>query len=240
MTGLVSQPVAKAPRAARHAGHLKDNVDSQMKILAVSSLLLPDVKVIRFARFVDHRGYFAEPFRRSDFDRHPDLSFLKNVALPQMNESFSRAGVVRGLHFQWSPAQGKLLRTQVGRMVDIFLDIRHGSPSFGQAAMHDMPAGNDADFSEWIWVPPGFAHGNFFTVDSRIEYLCSGEYNASAEAGISPVAADIDWSLCDVGLKQEFDRLIANAPLMSDKDRNGPTLSAWKVDHRSRAFVYGG
>lgn len=210
-----------------------------MKILSVTPLALPDVKVIRFARFVDHRGYFTEPFRRSDFDRHADLAFLRNVALPQMNESYSRAGVLRGLHFQWSPPQGKLLRTQVGRMVDIFVDIRHGSPSFGQAAMHDMPASNGDDFSEWIWVPPGFAHGNFFTVESRIEYLCSGEYNPETEGGISPLAPDIDWSLTDKTLKLEFDRLVADGPIMSDKDRQGPSLSAWQVDHRSREFVYG-
>jgi len=156
-----------------------------------------------------------------------------------MNESRSRAGVVRGLHFQWNPAMGKLLRTEVGRMVDIFMDIRHGSPSFGQAAMYDLPGSDEADFSEWIWVPPGFAHGNFFTVDSRIEYLCSSEYSPATEAGISPLAPDIDWSLCDPGLKQEFDRLVAGGPLMSDKDRNALTLAEWKIDHRSRAFVYG-
>jgi dTDP-4-dehydrorhamnose 3,5-epimerase len=211
-----------------------------MRILCVTPLALPEVKVLRFGRFRDHRGYFTEPFRRSDFDRHPDLGFLSNVDFPQMNESFSQARVLRGLHFQWDPAQGKLLRTQSGRMVDIFLDIRHGSPSFGQAAMYDMPASNEADFSEWIWVPPGFAHGNFFTEASRIEYLCSGEYNAAAEGSISPLAPDIDWSLCDAGLKGEFDRLIAGGPLMSDKDRDAPPLSAWQTDHRSRQFVYGG
>ena len=210
-----------------------------MKILSVTALALPDVKVIRFARFVDHRGYFTEPFRRGDLDRHPDTAFLSTVTFPQMNESRSRAGVVRGLHFQWDPAMGKLLRTETGRMVDIFMDIRHGSPSFGQAAMYDLPGSDEADYSEWIWVPPGFAHGNFFTVDSRIEYLCSSEYSPSTEAGISPLAPDIDWSLCDAGLKQEFDTLVAAGPLMSDKDRDALTLSAWKIDPRSRAFVYG-
>lgn len=210
-----------------------------MKILSVTALALPDVKVIRFARFVDHRGYFTEPFRRGDFDRHPDTAFLRKVDFPQMNESRSKAGVVRGLHFQWEPAMGKLLRTETGRMVDIFMDIRHGSPSFGQAAMYDLPGSDEADYSEWIWVPPGFAHGNFFTVDSRIEYLCSSEYSPSTEAGISPLAPDIDWSLCDAGLKQELDQIVAAGPLMSDKDRDALTLSEWKIDPRSRAFVYG-
>ncbi len=209
-----------------------------MHILSVSPLALPDVRVIRFRRFVDHRGYFAEPFRRSDFDGHPELDFLRHVPLLQMNESRSRAGVVRGLHFQWSPAMGKLLRTQVGRMVDVFMDIRHGSPSFGQAAMYDLPSSGEADYAEWIWVPPGFAHGNFFTVDSQIEYLCTSEYSPTTEAGISPLAPDIDWSMCDAGLKREFDVVIASGPLMSEKDRNAPTLTEWRVDHRSRNFVY--
>lgn len=210
-----------------------------MKILSVKSLALPDVKVIRFARFGDHRGYFAEPFRRSDFDTHPETGFLRDVALPQMNESWSRAGVVRGLHFQWNPFMGKLVRTVNGRMVDIFMDIRLGSPDFGKAAMHDMPSASADAFGEWIWIPPGFAHGNFFTVESRIEYLCSGEYSPGCEAAVSPLAGDIDWSPCDPVLKAELDEVLAFGPLISDKDRGAPDLSAWKADERSRHFVYG-
>lgn len=210
-----------------------------MKILSVTSLALPDVKVIRFARFGDHRGYFAEPFRRSDFDAHPETGFLRGVALPQTNESWSRAGVVRGLHFQWNPFMGKLVRTVNGRMVDIFMDIRLGSPTFGKAAMHDMPSASSDDFAEWIWVPPGFAHGNFFSMESRIEYLCSGEYSPGCEAAVTPLATDIDWSLCDAALKAEFDGLLAAGPLMSDKDRIAPELSAWQADERSRHFVFG-
>lgn len=210
-----------------------------MKILSVTSLALPDVKAVRFARFSDHRGYFTEPFRRSDFDRHEELGFLKNVALPQANESWSRAGVVRGLHFQWNPFMGKLVRTVQGHMVDMFVDIRHGSPSFGQAAMHDMPSANEDGYAEWIWVPPGFAHGNFYPVESRIEYLCSGEYSPGCEGAVSPLAPDIDWSLCDPALKQQFDQLLASGPIMSDKDRDAPALGTWKVDQRSRNFIFG-
>jgi dTDP-4-dehydrorhamnose 3,5-epimerase len=210
-----------------------------MKILSVSALAIPDIRVVRFARFADHRGFFTEPFRRSDIDQHPDLGFLRGVALPQINESWSRPGAVRGLHFQWNPVMGKLVRTVHGRMVDLFLDIRLGSPTFGKAAMHDMPAPAEEAWGEWIWVPPGFAHGNFFSVESRIEYLCSGEYSQGCEAGISPTAGDIDWSLADAGLKREFDALAAGAPLMSDKDRHAFTLAAWRADPRSQNFVYG-
>lgn len=210
-----------------------------MKILSVSALAIPDVKVVRFGRFADARGYFTEPFRRSDFDSHPDLGFLSGVALPQMNESWSRAGVVRGLHFQWNPFMGKLVRTVSGRMVDLFLDIRLGSPTFGHIAAYDMPAANDAPHSEWIWVPPGFAHGNFFTEPSRIEYLCSGEYSPGCEAGLSPLTQDLDWSLCPPVLKQEFDALVAAGPILSVKDHEGLTLTAWQADERSRQFIHG-
>jgi len=103
--------------------------------------------------------------------------------------------------------------------------------------MYDMPASTDDAYGEWIWVPAGFAHGNFFTVESRIEYLCSGEYNPSAEAGISPLAPDIDWSRCDRRLKEAFDQIVANGPLMSDKDLQGATLAGWQVDARARHFV---
>ena len=209
-----------------------------MKILSVTSLAIPDVKVIRFARFADHRGYFTEPFRRSDIDRHPELTFLRDRVLPQMNESWSRVGVVRGLHFQWDPSMGKLLRTLHGRMVDIFLDIRHGSPTLGQAAMYDLSSADDGPYGEWIWVPPGFAHGSFFTAESRIEYLCSGEYNPACEAGITPLSPDIDWALCEPGLRGEFEQLMRGTCILSEKDRDAPTLSAWMADWRSHHFTY--
>jgi dTDP-4-dehydrorhamnose 3,5-epimerase len=210
-----------------------------MKILSVHRLVLPEVRVIRFGRFADHRGYFTESFRRSDIDSHPETTFLHDVALPQVNESWSRAGTVRGLHFQWNPSMGKLIRTTHGRMVDLFLDIRLGSPTFGKIAMHDMPASSDAPWGEWIWVPPGFAHGNFFTEASSIEYFCTSEYSPGCEAGLSPLAPDLDWSLCDPTLKRQFDEVVSNQPLLTDKDRHGFTLEAWQQDERSRYFVYG-
>jgi dTDP-4-dehydrorhamnose 3,5-epimerase-like enzyme len=102
-----------------------------------------------------------------------------------------------------------------------------------------MPADNTADYAEWIWVPPGFAHGTFFTEDSMIEYFCSGEYSPGCEAGISPLAGDIDWSLCDRDLKKLFDRIAGPATLISDKDRDGLTVNGWSSDHRSDNFIYG-
>lgn len=210
-----------------------------MKIESVTPLVMPEVKALRFARFGDARGYFTEPFRRSDFDASPALDFLRDVPMLQMNESWSRKGVIRGLHFQWNPYMGKLVRCVHGRLVDFFLDIRLGSPTFGRIAGYDMTSRHDAAYGEWIWIPPGFAHGAMFSEDSRIEYLCSGEYNPACEAAVSPMAHDLDWSLCDEGLRQEFEAMSREGAILSPKDREAPTLDGWRQDPRSANFVFG-
>lgn len=210
-----------------------------MKINIINELLISDIKIIRFTRFMDNRGFFTETYRMSDFNNHQALGFLKNEKFVQVNESYSHKSVIRGLHFQWNPFMGKLVRTIRGRMVDIVLDIRRGSPTFGKGIMYNMPANLDKDFSEWIWVPPGFAHGNFFTEESQIEYFCTGEYSQGCEAGISPVADDIDWSMCDPVLKCEFDKITVNTQLMTDKDRNGFSLKAWEINENSNNFIFG-
>src|SRR5262249_33488086 len=128
-----------------------------MKIAEVTRLAVPEVAVIRFARFQDHRGYFTEHYRESDVSRHDSLESLRGIRFLQRNESLSRAGTIRGLHFQWNPCRGKLVRCVSGRMIDLVLDIRKGSPTFGRIIAYDMPGRPDADCSEWIWVPPGFA-----------------------------------------------------------------------------------
>ncbi len=208
-----------------------------MKILSVESLSIPDVKVIRFARFCDDRGYFTETFRNSDLFNHPDLPGMKDLSLLQANQSYSKKGVIRGLHYQWSPYMGKLVKTIKGHMVDLFLDIRKNSPTFGKISAYDMPASNDNDYDEWIWVPAGFAHGNFFKEDSIIEYFCSGEYNPDCEAGIGPLSQDIDWSLCPGNLKQDFEDNLTDS-VISDKDKQGMTLNEWSEDERSNNFIY--
>jgi len=211
-----------------------------MKILDVKQLEMPEIKVIRFARFCDERGYFTEHFRKSDLQTNPLTSFMKELEFVQTNESFSRTGTVRGLHFQWNPYMGKLVRTLHGHMVDLILDIRKGSPSFGKAIAYDMPSDMSGDFNEWIWVPPGFAHGNMFLEDTSIEYFCSGEYSPGYEAGISPLAEDIDWSLCDQNLRETFYDVASSTSLITDKDRDGLSVSAWKQDQRSENFIYAG
>ena len=213
--------------------------DSDMKLSEVKILSIQAIKVIRFTRFCDRRGYFAEVYRKSDFENHPDMAFMKHVEFVQCNESYSKNGAVRGLHFQWNPYMGKLVRTLAGRMIDMVLDIRKGSPTFGKIVLYDMPADHQADYQEWIWVPPGFAHGNFFTEDTLIEYFCSGEYSPNCEAGISPLAEDIDWSLCDANLKQLFDSIVPSTSLITDKDKKGLSVNDWTSDERSNNFIYG-
>ena len=210
-----------------------------MKIIEVKKLALPDVKVIKYARFCDQRGYFTEHFRRTDFQTHPALSFLQQMDFLQTNESYSRQGTVRGLHFQWNPLMGKLVRPLSGRLVDMALDIRKGSPSFGQIILYDMPARREADYAEWLWIPPGFAHGVFFPEDTLMEYFCTGQYSPGCEAGISPWSEDIDWSLCESGLKAKYDEMDYSTMLISDKDKNAYSVTQWQQHPNSENFIYG-
>lgn len=209
-----------------------------MRILDVKALAFPEIKVVKFGRFPDNRGYFAEPFRRSDFDNNPQMDFLKNVQFVQANESFSHKNVIRGMHFQWNPYMGKLVRVIYGRMIDMALDIRKGSPNFGKIIAYDMQSNVGAAESEWIWIPPGFAHCVLFLGESMIEYFCSGEYSPGCEASISPLAKDIDWSMAEPNLKKLFDLAVVSA-VISDKDKNGFSLEKWLKDERSSNFIYG-
>lgn len=209
-----------------------------MKIIKVKSIVFPEVKVIQFERFSDNRGYFAETYKKSDFENNPKLKFLKDTEFVQTNASYSKNKVVRGLHFQWKPYMGKLVRTIRGRMVDLFLDIRLGSPTFGKIGANEMYSDYDKNYNRWIWVPSGFAHGSFFTKDTIIEYYCTGEYEPKNEAGISPLAPDIDWSLCNKKLKKEFDNICSTNIIISSKDKQGFTINQWKNDKRSKYFIY--
>lgn len=208
-----------------------------MKILEIKSLAIPDMKVIRFARFLDNRGYFSESFRQSDVAIQPQAGFLKDVRFVQTNETFSHKGVVRGLHFQWHPFMSKLVRPLSGHLIDLALDIRKNSPTLGKIIAYDMPHNPQQDFGEWVWVPSGFAHGVVFLEDSRMEYLCSGEYSPQSEAGISPLAEDLDWSLCETDLRRQFDSVALETSLISDKDRQAFSLARWLADPRSENFI---
>ena len=210
-----------------------------MKLCEVKMLEFQAIKIIKFARFCDHRGYFTEHYRKSDFQNHDLMTFMKDVEFVQCNESFSRKGTVRGLHFQWNPYMGKLVHTLRGRMIDMVLDIRKNSPTFGNIILYDMPYDSSDKYSEWIWIPPGFAQGFFFIEDTLIQYFCSGEYNNNCEAGISPLAVDINWSLCEPNLKKLFDCTVPSTTLISEKDKNALSLKEWSHDNRSNNFIYG-
>lgn len=207
-----------------------------MRILEVKNLAIDGVKVIRFGRFPDNRGYFAETFRRSDVASNPELSFLTSFDFPQTNESFAREGVIKGLHFQWEPPLAKLFRTISGHMVDMILDIRKNSPTLGKIILYDLPASANEDFNEWIWLPPGLAHGSFFLEDSLNEYFFTANYTPQAEAGISPLSEDLDWSLADARLKQQFEQLKQGDILISGKDKAGMSFTDWQKDERSNNF----
>lgn len=206
-----------------------------MKIIEFNELQIPGVCVLKYERFSDKRGYFSETFRDSDFVSLSSDITIFHDGVKQANESYSRRNVLRGLHFQWNPHMGKLVRTISGHMIDLILDLRYGSPTQGKIIAYEMPSFTGSIHSEWIWVPPGCAHGNFFLEDSIIEYLCSGEYNGNCEAGINPFSEDIDWSICDKKLFNLFEDLKSNF-LVSQKDINGLTLSQWLASVNSNQF----
>lgn len=209
-----------------------------MKIVDVKILAIPEIKVLRFGKFSDQRGYFAETLRESDIQKNPLLQFLRDFNFVQFNESFAYRRVMKGLHFQWQPPLGKLVRIVRGAMFDMVLDIRKHSPTFGKIILYEMSDSKAADYGEWIWVPPGFAHGMLFTEESVMEYFFTADYNPAAEASISPLSADLDWSLCDPALKSKFDALTSGQVILSDRDSRGLSLQDWIKDERFNHFTY--
>lgn len=193
-----------------------------MKIVSVKSLVFPEVKVIRFARFPDNRGYFTETYR---FQQLEEL--LPDLKIKQVMESHSKKGVLRGFHLQYDPPMGKLVRTVVGEMIDFFLDLRKNSKTFGCIAGYRMPSNWSDDYDEWIWIPPGFAHGNLYLQESTIEYFATAIYNPQGELGINPLSSDINWQFCDKEIKKIFDEY-KNKFIISQKDQNGLTLLDFK------------
>jgi len=217
---------------------LKIGLSNFMNLIEVKQLKIPGVKVIKFGRFADERGYFSETLRKSDIEKNKELDFIKDVDFVQFNESYSKAGVLKGLHFQWQPLLGKLLRTVSGHMVDMILDIRKNSPTKGKIIMYDMPSNPELSYGEWLWLPPGIAHGSFFLEDSILEYFFSADYNQNGEAGISPLSQDMYWTLCDPFLKEKFDKFQNENLLINSNDKKGLSLTEWFQDNRSEKFTY--
>jgi dTDP-4-dehydrorhamnose 3,5-epimerase len=139
----------------------------------------------------DERGYFMESYRESWLDSLP--SFSGNFV--QDNQSFSHYGTIRGLHFQEGEhAQAKLVRVLSGKILDVVVDLRPGSSTYGKHLSIELSDENNHQ----LWVPRGLAHG--FSVLSEtavVCYKCDAYYNKDAESGIHPLDADlaIDWQL---------------------------------------------
>lgn len=163
--------------------------------------------VIRPAKHNDARGYFMETFRLDDFKKNvADTTFV------QENESCSTKGVIRGLHFQAPPyAQAKLVRCVKGRVLDVAVDIRAGSPTYGKFVAVELSEDNDTQ----LFIPRGFAHGFSVLSDVAVfQYKCDNYYAPQAEGGISILdkTIGIDW-----GLNTE-------ESILSEKDTKHPEL----------------
>ena len=156
--------------------------------------------------FGDSRGYFFESFRESLFH---ELGLETHFV--QDNESFSVKGTLRGLHYQKEPfAQGKLVRVISGKVLDVVLDVRPDSKTFGK---HYKTILNAEDHN-LMYVPPGFAHGFCALEDSVFFYKCTAYYNKEAEEGVlwNDPALEIDWGIQD--------------PIVSEKDMVLPTFES--------------
>jgi dTDP-4-dehydrorhamnose 3,5-epimerase len=177
-----------------------------------------DLVVIGHEAFEDARGCFFEAWR-ADLFREAGLP----TRFVQLNESRSAKNVLRGLHFQWDPPMGKMMRVTAGRAFLVAVDIRKGSPTLGRWVGTELSAGERRQ----VWAPAGFARGFCVLSDSAtIQYLCTGTYNGACESGIrwDDPEIGIDWPVKD--------------PVLSEKDRAAQTLSGWLAREESASFAY--
>lgn len=184
----------------------------------VEPTAIPEVLIAHPRAFPDERGWFAEIVQVDSF---------APLGLPtrfvQVNQSRSSRGVVRGLHFQWDPPQGKLMRVVTGRAFMVAVDIRPGSPTLGQHVAVEA----SADEPLLFWAPASFARGFCALSDvTEVEYFCTGTYNASCEAGIrfDDPQVGIPWPVAD--------------PLLSAKDAAAGSLADWLARPESANFAW--
>jgi len=172
---------------------------------------IPGLLVYEPKLFEDSRGYFFESYNEKVFkEQGIDLRFVQD------NQSSSVYGVIRGLHYQLQPhAQTKLVRVLFGKVMDVAVDIRRGSPSYGKIFSIELSAEN----KKQLFIPPGFAHG-FSALSEKAEvfYKCDALYNKESDAGIrfNDPALNIDW------------KIPADKIIVSDKDKILPTLAECK------------
>jgi len=179
---------------------------------------LGELVVLVSTAFADDRGHFMETYREDQF---------REMGLPtsfvQDNHSYSRKGVVRGLHFQWEPAMGKLMRVTRGAAYLVAVDLRLGSPTLGKWVGIESTAEN----RKQVWAPASFARGFCaLTDDVEVQYKCTGTYNGKAESGIrwDDPEIGIEWPVRDV--------------IISEKDRGAQTLAEWLASPNARHFLY--
>ncbi|USD60258.1 dTDP-4-dehydrorhamnose 3,5-epimerase [Vibrio sp. SCSIO 43140] len=176
-----------------------------MKVIATS---IPDVKIIEPQVFGDERGFFMETWQQKKFE---ELVTGAPVEFVQDNHSKSSKGILRGLHYQTENTQGKLVRVVSGEVFDVAVDVRTGSPTFGQWVGVYLSAENKRQ----LWVPEGFAHGFYVTSDeAEFVYKCTDYYNPSAEHSIK-------WNDPEIGVEWP----VNVEPKLSQKDENGLLLS---------------
>jgi dTDP-4-dehydrorhamnose 3,5-epimerase len=159
---------------------------------------IPDLFVVQPKVFEDPRGYFFESYNRNSFAQHKiDLEFIQD------NQSLSQTGVLRGLHFQAPPyAQGKLVRVITGSVLDIAVDIRKNSATYGK----HFPIVLNEKNKTMLWIPPGFAHGFLTLADNTIfSYKCTNVYNKDSEGSIlwNDPAIGIDWGVTSPQLSEK-------------------------------------
>ncbi len=189
-----------------------------MKVIPTA---IEGVVVIEPDLFGDERGYFFESFSERRFCEQ-----VRSVRFVQENESKSSYGVLRGLHFQKPPhAQSKLVRVIEGRVLDVAVDIRRGSSTFGQHVAVELTGENHRQF----FIPRGFAHGFSVLSDEAIfQYKCDSYYAPQAEGAVAWNDPDlaIDW------------RIPADKVLLSEKDRHHPCLkeAEWLFDYSETLY----
>lgn len=186
--------------------------------ITVESTALEDVKVITPDIFRDRRGFFMETFRRDQFLVH---------GLPgdyvQDNHSRSSRGVIRGLHFQYSPPMGKLMRVSLGKAFLVAVDIRVGSPTLGKWVGITASAENRRQ----VWAPAGFARGFcVLSPHAEIQYKCTGIYNPDGESGIL-------YSDPDIGVEWPVEKAT-----VSPRDSRAQTLREWLDSSQASCFQY--
>ena len=173
--------------------------------MIVKNTSLDGVKIITPTVFEDERGYFFESYKTPIF---------KNNELPinfvQDNEVKSTKGVLRGLHYQFNRPQGKLVRVVSGSILDVAVDIRKGSPTFGQSEIVHLTAENN----KMLYIPEGFAHGYLVTSsESIVIYKCTDIYDPNDQYGII-------WNDETIGVDWTYD-----SPILSEKDLMLPALN---------------